>query len=162
MLTKMKTIMVILGGGGHTKQLLPLVDRLKNKYKIEYVVRKDGKPAKESIKGRVFKIMNPRTMQDKNPFLVTLKLFPYTLEAFSILAKSKAEAIIICGPAVSVPIAFLGKLIFRKKLIFIESWSRVKSKSLSGRLIGWMADLIFVQWQENKSYSRAIYAGRFG
>jgi len=158
----MKTIMVVLGGGGHTKQLLHLVEKLNEKYNLEYVVRKDGKPAKKALKGRIFKIMNPRTMQDKNPFLVTLKLIPYTLESLWILGKSKADAIIICGPAVSVPLAFLGKLFFRKKLIFIETWSRVKTKSLSGKLISWMADLIFVQWKENKNYKKAIYAGRFG
>jgi len=158
----MKTVMVVLGGGGHTKQLMPLIERLSKRYKIEYVIRKDGKPARKSIKGRIFKIMNPRTMQDKNPFLVTFKLFPYTIEAFWILSKSNSNAIIICGPAVSVPIAFLGKLLFRKKLIFIESWSRIKSGSLSGKLVAWLSDLIFVQWPGNKSYKKAIYAGRFG
>lgn len=158
----MKTVMVVLGGGGHTKQLLPLIERLKEKYEIEYIVRKDARPGKKPIKGRIFKIMNPRTMQDYNVFLVTLKLIPYTLQALSILSKSKAEAIIVCGPAVSIPISFLGKLLFRKKLIFIESWSRIKCKSLSGKLIGWLADLVFVQWEQNKNYKNAVYAGRLG
>lgn len=158
----MKTIMVVLGGGGHTKQLLPLIERLKERYEIEYVVRKDAKPGKKPIKGRIFKIMNPRTMQDYNPFIVIFKLFPYTIQSLFILGKSKANAIIVCGPAISIPIAFLGKLLFRKKLIFIESWSRVWSKSLSGKLVGWLADIVFIQWKQNKNYKNAIYAGRFG
>lgn len=157
-----KTIMMVLGGGGHSDQIMTLSKRLEKRCNIEYVVKKDAKSGKGKLRGKIFRIMNPRTMQDKNSLLVILKLVPYTIQALNILSKSKARAIVICGPAVSIPLAFLGKILFRKKLIFIESWSRVKTKSLSGKLIGRFADLILVQWKENKSYGKSIYAGRLG
>jgi hypothetical protein len=55
-------------------------------------------------------------------------------------------------------------MLFRKRLIFIESWSRVYSKSLSGRLLSPMADLVFVQWSEQleRNYPKATFAGRLG
>jgi len=154
--------MIILGGGGHSEQLIPLSEKLEKNYKIEYIVKKDARPGKKKIKGKIFKIINPRPMDDANPIKTILRLFPYSFQAIQILIKSKAEAIICCGPAISVPISIMGKIFFRKKLIFIESWSRVKSKSLSGKLISHFSDLIFVQWKENKSYKKAIYAGRLG
>jgi UDP-N-acetylglucosamine:LPS N-acetylglucosamine transferase len=159
-----QTLLIVLGGGGHTEQMLNLVDMLGKKYNYEYVVGDSDVLSQKRIRlpGKIFKLSNPRTMQDKNPLIVTLKLVPYTLEAKYTLFKSHASAMVICGPAISVPIAFLGKLFFRKKLIFIESWSRVKSKSLSGKLIGWLSDIVFVQWKENKNYRNSIYAGRLG
>lgn len=156
------TLMFVLGGGGHTQQLLPLVEKLEDKYNLEFVIRKDGRPGKKKIKGKIFKILNPRPMNDSNSIKTIFRLFPYTFEAIKILFRSEAKAIIICGPAVSIPLAFLGKIFFRKKVIFIETWSRVKSKSLSGKLIEPFADLSFVQWKENKKYNNAIYAGRLG
>jgi len=157
-----KTILIVLGGGGHTQQMLILAERLKEKYNIEYVIKKGGKKGGKKLEGKIFKIIDPRKMKDYNKAVVILKLIPYSIQAFKILSKSKAQAIIICGPAVSVPLAFLGKIFFRKKIIFIESWSRVKSKSLSGKLINPFSDLIFVQWKKNKEYKKAIYAGRLG
>lgn len=157
-----KTLMFVLGGGGHTKQLLMLVEKLIEEYEIEYVVRKDGRPSKKKLGGKIFSISNPRPMDNANSIKTIFRLFPYTLEALKILKKSKADVIIICGPAISVPLAFLGKIIFKKKVIFIESWSRVKSKSLSGKLISNFSDKIFVQWKNNKNYPQAIFAGRLG
>lgn len=157
-----ETLMVVLGGGGHTEQLLYLSEKLEKKFDIEYVVKKDARRGKRKIKGRIFKIINPRPMDNSNLLASLFRLIPCTIQSLKILKKSKAKTIINCGPAISVPISFLGKFLFRRKIIFIESWSRVKSQSLSGKLISRFSNLIFVQWRENKKYKKAIYAGRLG
>jgi len=160
----MNAILVVLGGGGHTKQILKLVDMLGNKYKYEYVIGKDDELSgkKIKIKGKIFKITNPRRMEDKSLIKVFLKFIPSSIEAISILLKSKARVILTCGPALSIHLCIIGK-IFGKKIIFLESWSRVYSKSLAGRFTYPFADLFFVQWpQEKKNYKNAIYAGRLG
>jgi UDP-N-acetylglucosamine:LPS N-acetylglucosamine transferase len=158
----MKTLLIVLGGGGHSQQLLPLVEKLEKTHNIEYLIKKDGKPGKKKLRGKVFRIINPRPMDDPNELKTFFRLFPYTIQAIRILSNSKAEAIITCGPAIAIPVAIIGKIFFGKKLIFIESWSRVKSKSLSGKIIEPFADKIFVQWRDNKNYKDAIYAGRLG
>jgi UDP-N-acetylglucosamine:LPS N-acetylglucosamine transferase len=67
------------------------------------------------------------------------------------------------GPALSLHVTWLGKFLFGKKIIFLESWSRVYTKSLAGRLTYPFADLFFVQWKEElKNYPKATYAGRLG
>lgn len=164
-MNKKKTILVVLGGGGHTKQLLKLVKQLGKSFNYEYVLASDDKLSEKSIqfKGRIFRIINPRKMEDKNILKVILKFFPSTIQTITILLKSKAECILAAGPALSLHVAYLGKFLFRKKFIFLESWSRVYTKSLAGRLTANFADLIFVQWsQELKNYPKAIYAGRLG
>jgi UDP-N-acetylglucosamine:LPS N-acetylglucosamine transferase len=160
-----KTILVVLGGGGHTRQLLELVRRLGKRYSYEYLSASDDNLSEKMIelKGPLFKIFNPRKMEDKNILKVILKFIPSTMQLFFVFLKSKSDCILCAGPALSLHVAFLGKFLFRKKVIFLESWSRVYSKSLAGRFTYPFADLSFVQWlQERKNYPQAIYAGRLG
>jgi beta-1,4-N-acetylglucosaminyltransferase len=159
-----KQFLIVLGGGGHTEQMLKLVENFNRNYQISYVIKKKDKITVNRIKtpGKIYYMSNPREMEDKNIIKVILKMIPSSLDAIKILLKAKPHYIISCGPAISLPILFLGK-IFRKKIIFIESWSRIYSKSLSGRIAYCFSDLFFVQWKElKKSYPKAIYAGRLG
>ncbi len=160
-----KVILAVLGGGGHTKQLLRLVKQLGSKYDYEYIIASDDNLSEKKIEfmGPMFKILNPRRMEDKNIPKVILKFVPSTIQLFFSLLRSKSEYILAAGPALSLHVAFLGKFMFGKKIIFLESWSRVYTKSLAGRLTYPFADLFFVQWpQEMKNYPEAIYAGRIG
>jgi beta-1,4-N-acetylglucosaminyltransferase len=160
-----KTIMVVLGGGGHTKQMLELVNLLGGHYDYEYVISSEDNLSEKKIKinGRVSKIVNPRSMQDKNVLKVIIKFLPSTIQALNLLFKSKSSCILSAGPALSLHLSFLGKFLFGKKVIFLESWSRVYSKSLAGKFTYPFADLFFIQWpQEKSNYPKAVYAGRLG
>ena len=160
-----KTLLVILGRGGHTEQMLRLVDSLGRNYNYEYVIGKTDSLFQKRIRipGKIFMINNPREMEDKNPLVVFFKLFRTTLDSLSVLSKSKSKYVITCGPGVGIPFSCLAKILFRKKLIFIESWSRVYLKSLAGKCLYPIADLSFVQWREQKkNYPKSIYAGRLG
>jgi len=78
------------------------------------------------------------------------------------LLKSKTRIIIACGPGFAAHICILGKIL-GKKIIFLESWSRVYSKSLAGKFVYPFSDLFFVQWpQQLKNYPKAVYVGRLG
>ena len=160
-----KTALLVLGGGGHTRQILRLVSLLGRRYNYEYLLSSDDKLSEKSIKfhGKKFRIINPRKMEDKNLGKVIIKFIPSTFQALAVLARSKSECIISAGPALSLHISFLGKFLFRKKIVFLESWSRVYTKSLAGRLTYPFADLFFIQWlEEKKNYPNSIYAGRLG
>jgi len=89
-----------------------------------------------------------------------LKTLRTVWQSILVLFETNSEVIISTGPGVAVPISILGKL-FKKKIIFVESFSRVYNKSLSGKLIYPFADLFFVQWTElEKKYPNSIYGGR--
>lgn len=157
---KMK-LLIVLGGGGHTAQMLKLVDLLGKKYQYEYITVKDDPLSmkKIKIKGDIYKISRARKGQE-NLFISAIRQIKSFLESFKILLNAKSKVIISCGPDVAVPVCFVGKIL-KKRIIFIETRSRIFAKSLSGKAICPIANLFFVQWPEmKKNYSKAIYAGR--
>ena len=49
---------------------------------------------------------------------------------------------------------------FQKKIVFIESFAKTNSKTLSGKFIYKFADLFYVQWETMlKEYPKAKYKG---
>jgi len=159
-----KKILVILGGGGHTVQMLRLVEKLGNNFIYGYVVGYDDQLSEKGIKikGEIYHIYDLRDKKDKSLILVGFKLVPSLLSSFFVLRKSKPNMIVGCGPGLCIPIIFLAKF-FGVKTIFIESWVRSKKKSITGKILYYFSDLFFVQWPDlRRIYKRAIFAGRLG
>lgn len=154
-------LLVVLGEGGHTAELLNLVSLLGLKYKYHYILsKKDNISSKKiAIPGPVHRLYRAR---EKNTKLIdaVIKTLIDGLKSFLIIIRVKPEAILSCGPAIAVPVSIAGKIL-GKRVIFIETGSRVNYLSLTGRIMYYYADLFFVQWpQLKKKHSRAIYAGR--
>lgn len=81
------------------------------------------------------------------------------IKSVQIVIKEKPDVIISTGALATFPLCFIGKII-GKKIIYIESFARIDSPSLTGRLIYPFADLFLIQWEElKKVYPRAIYIG---
>jgi beta-1,4-N-acetylglucosaminyltransferase len=158
-------VAIILGSGGHTRQMLWLVDRLGDKYQYSYIIANTDTTSQKHIKipGKVYQIYDTRLKTDTNIFKIILKFIPSTLQAIKVLSKIKPKVIIGCGPGMCLHMLWLAKYIFRSKLIFFESWVRVHHKSISGKLIYPFADLFIVQWKSLiKQYPKAIFGGRLG
>lgn len=107
-----------------------------------------------------YRVLNPREKKDRNWLWIACKLAIASVQSLGVLSRSNASTIVACGPALSVPVCVLAKL-FRKKVIYVESWSRVRTRSLSARLTRPFADLFFVQSSRLKAPG-VIYAGRLG
>ena len=155
-------LMFVLGMGGHTEQMIRLVDALGKKYEYEYVIAEDDKISEKKIKfpGKIHKIKRTRGAHE-SLFSSIFRNIVRSFELIPLMARSKSAAIIACGPDIAATVCFVGKL-FGKKVVFLESWSRVYSKSYSGRFVYLFADKFFVQWpQMKKFYKKAIYAGQF-
>ncbi len=92
----------------------------------------------------------------RNPF----KLFKNFIQSLKILYKERPDVIITTGAGVVVPLCYIGKAI-GVKIIFIESFARITSRSLSGVFIYPIADLFFVQWRSvlSKYGKKAVYGG---
>ena len=96
----------------------------------------------------------------------TLLAFLYTIP---LVFKIRPELLIVNGPGTCLPICvivFVFSRLFlipKCKIVFVESICRVKSLSLTGKLLYSfrLADSFIVQWAELKQkYPRAIYMGR--
>jgi UDP-N-acetylglucosamine:LPS N-acetylglucosamine transferase len=89
------------------------------------------------------------------PFLFLLNI----LQSLRVYITEKPDVIISTGALSAVPICIWAK-IFRKKVIYIESFAKMDSPNLSGRILYRFADLFIVQWESMlKFYPKAIYGG---
>jgi len=145
-------ICIVSSAGGHLIQCLKLLPTLK-KHEI-FIITFTAYHLKKSLKRlKVYQIENPRRNIKK--YIKYLPLF------FEILKKEKPTVVITTGAGVAVPVCFLSKFIFRSRLIFIESFSRIRRPSLTGRILYPITDLFFVQWRYllKKYGDKAIYRG---
>lgn len=153
----MKKVMFISSTGGHLSELLQLSSLFE---KVDYYIvtekDKSTKYLKSKHKGRVnFLIFGTKDHFLSYPF----KFFINCLLTIYIFLKIKPAIIITTGTHTAVPMCYLGKL-FRKKIIFIETFANSETKTLSGRMVYPIADLFIVQWKNMlKEYPKAIYGG---
>jgi len=91
-------------------------------------------------------------------------LFPFQLiaagfQSFRILRRERPEVIICTGVLAMIPLCLIGK-IMGSKLVYIESFAKVSTPTLTGRLLYHFADKFYVQWPELLSvYPKATYLG---
>jgi beta-1,4-N-acetylglucosaminyltransferase len=77
--------------------------------------------------------------------------------AIFVLLKERPDLVVTTGAGVAVPFLFLARLL-GAKAAFVESITRVKSLSLSARLVSPFAE-VYVQWPElHQNYPKTIYA----
>lgn len=154
-------MLVVLGEGGHTTELLNLVNLLGNRYSYYYIISKEDNLSEDRIEfsGPVYRLNRPRG-KDTKALKAASQTFLTGINALGILLQVRPDAILSTGPALAVPVSILGKLL-GAKVIFVETGSRVKSLSLTGRIMYRWANLFFVQWpQLAEKLPKAIYAGR--
>ena len=117
------------------------------------------------------KVENFRTnLSDKVYFVKEInrkeKLFlvKFAFMAFKqlfIFLKERPTHIVTTGALCAYPLIRIAKL-FKKKVIYIESYARVYDLSLTGKKVYNHADLFLVQWPElAEKYEKAIYVGSF-
>lgn len=87
------------------------------------------------------------------------KLLVNSFKSLRLYFAEKPDVIICTGVLAMVPLCLICKL-FGKKLIFIESFAKVTSPTMSGKLLYHFADQFYVQWpQMLEVYPDAIYVG---
>ena len=96
---------------------------------------------------------------NRKELLFIPKFIGNSFRALRIIMKERPKVMITTGVLAIVPLALLMKL-FGGKLIYIESFAKVTSKTLSGKLLYRFADQFYVQWEEMlKLYPKAIFKG---
>ncbi len=79
---------------------------------------------------------------------------------WQIFRKERPHLIVSTGAEIAIPVVLVGKL-FRAKALHIECGAQVVHPSVTGRVMYWLADALFVQWPELlTAYGpRAAYRG---
>ncbi|HHT7237423.1 TPA: PssD/Cps14F family polysaccharide biosynthesis glycosyltransferase [Bacillus cereus] len=139
--------------GGHLEQLMMLYPMMKKNESFILTEKTNYEFNSKDIKQYDVIQINRREFTFFFKFII---LFVQTL---IILLKEKPDVVISTGALATVPMCLLAKL-FKKKLIFIESFSKITSPTITGRLMYKYADLFLVQWEDMKKfYPDATYGG---
>ncbi len=160
-------ILVVLGAGGHTKQMLRLVDLLGTDFTYSYVIPDYDQVSagKIRIPGPVYRIKQPREKKHGHtdgPLTVLAKMPRALWTAWRILGKTRPDLVLGAGPSLQIPIALVAR-VRGVPHIFIETASKIEFLSFTGRLVYHLrlADRFYVQWESLAAmYPRARYAGR--
>lgn len=158
-------LLVVLGEGGHTRQMLRLVELLGPGYAYHYVAVEGDElsTARLPHPGPVHRLPRPRSKvggRTDPTWVAAWQTLRCTVQALGLVRRVRPHAVVGAGPAISVPVSLAGKM-WGAKVIHVESASRVRRLSLTGRILYPVADLFFVQWEGLRArHPRAIYAGR--
>ncbi len=147
-----KKICFAASSGGHFEQLMRLYPMMKeNSFIITEYAHYEVNT--KSVKTYYLKQINRKELG------FPLLMIYNCLKSLMIFLHEKPDYVISTGALATIPICLLAKL-FRKKLIFIESFAKVTTPTLTGKLMYRFADRFYVQWEEMLSiYPGAIFKG---
>lgn len=164
--------MIVLGSGGHTSEMMSLVAALDKKryHPRHYVIASSDPLSLEKVKQfeepststannfywtPVFRSRNVHQSYISSVF-TTLIAF---LKSLPIVYNSRPDVILCNGPGTCVPIClaqFLLRVFFINqecKIVFVESFCRTESLSLTGKILRYFTNLFVVQWPALTDFS---------
>jgi beta-1,4-N-acetylglucosaminyltransferase len=159
---------IVLGSGGHTSEMLNILRQtssFRQDYNRIYIISSgDGFSAskanafeKEVQSNRNFKILTVRRARRVHQSFWTAPLSTLLClaDCTKVLYQNPSDIIITNGPGTGVCVV-LASIILRfffvrsssMRTIFIESWARVRTLSLSGKILKYFVDRFVVQWPQ--------------
>ena len=150
--------MFVSSAGGHLTQML----RLQGDYdgKLSVVVT-ERTPATERLNDELESVVFflPHGGREK-PFSFAGKFAWNVVVSLLRVIWYRPKVVISTGAHTAVPTCIFAKLL-GGKVIFIESFARIRTPSLTGRILYIFSDRFYVQWPELKRfYKRAWYKGK--
>ncbi|KAL7647458.1 UNVERIFIED_CONTAM: hypothetical protein RMT77_001054 [Armadillidium vulgare] len=169
--------LIFLGSGGHTSEMVKIVQNLNFDHYASrhYVVASTDTISankieqiekKKDLNSDYYVHIIPRSREVGQSWFTTIfSTFYSFIFSFYIVLKIKPNLVLCNGPGSCVPIcisAFILKILYLNvKIIFIESICRVKTLSLSGKILYYFCDDFFVQWPHlYRKFPGSKYLGR--
>lgn len=148
----MKKICFAASSGGHLEQL-NMLKPLMDKHDSYILTEKTNYNFETGRKTFYLYQIN------RSELLFIFKFLFIFIKSFFIFLREKPDFIISTGALCTIPTCIIAKL-FRKKVIFIESFAKVKSQSITGKIMYKFADLFLIQWEDlYEFYPKATYGG---
>lgn len=153
----MKKVIFISSTGGHLSELMQL-KRIFNNYDYHIITEKTDTTIK--LKNEYGKRIDYLVYGARNYLFSYIFKFSYNIiKSFFLYLKIRPDVIVTTGAHTAVPICYIAKF-FKKKIIFVESFARVNSKSMSGKMINKISDVFLVQHKELLDvYENSTYKG---
>ena len=152
-----KKVLFISSTGGHLAEMLMLKDMFK---KYDYHIITEKTKSTINMKDTYKEKINYMIYGTKDhPFSYPFKLLANCFKSLYYYFKIRPEFIVTTGAHTAGPMCLIGK-IFGSKVIYIETFANIHTKTITGRLIYKVADLFVVQWESMlEVYPKATYGG---
>lgn len=152
---KKKRVMFISSVGGHLTQMLEL-NKIFDDY--DYVLITEKTDVTLDLKDK-YKMDFLMYGTRKYIFHYLLVCFVNFFKTIYLFIKYRPKVIVTTGTHTTVMMCYLG-WIMRRKIIFIESFAKRESTTLSGKMVYPIATTFIVQWEDMlKFYPKAKYFG---
>lgn len=151
--TKNKKVGFISSSGGHFEQLMmlkPLMETYDS-----FIVTEKTNYNNFSSNNRVYLLKQINRKEKLFLFILIINI----ISSINIFIKERPDVLISTGVLSTIPLSIIAKL-FRTKVIYIESFAKINSPTITGKLLYKLADRFYVQWEPLlKYYPNAIYIG---
>ncbi|KAL8568879.1 hypothetical protein ACOMHN_061455 [Nucella lapillus] len=170
------SVLIVVGSGGHTKEILILTEKLGAQYSPrQYVVastdsismKKILKSEENAVDTKYVVYSVPRSREVKQSWFTTFFTTLYaSLYSLRLVVRLRPQIILCNGPGTCVPICCAGLLLkwlglADTKIVYVESICRVETLSLSAKLLYPFSDSLIVQWPSLlEKYPKCQYIGR--
>ncbi|XP_037612439.1 UDP-N-acetylglucosamine transferase subunit ALG14 homolog [Sebastes umbrosus] len=174
------SVVVVAGSGGHTTEILRLMECLSAAYTPRhYVIADTDRMSEEKIctfesskqhsdsesQFTICRIPRSREVHQSwsSSVVSTLDALRYSLP---LVFRLRPDVVLCNGPGTCVPLCAAGLLLGilgmkKVSIVYVESICRVQTLSLTGRILYPMSDYFFVQWSSLRDkYPKSIFLGR--
>jgi len=144
-------VCVAFSSGGHYMETMQLMDTLKE-FDTFYVTV--FAPTTRDL---------PKTYYLKDSAIGVLRsMILNSFISLKVILKEKPHVVLTTGAEIVIPLCYLCKILFRTKIIFLETFARITSPSFTGKMVYPIADLFIVQWPSLLKFygAKAKYIGR--
>ena len=150
-----KRICLVASGGGHLMELMKLVPAVEGH--DFYIVTEKNVASENTIKKyRHYYVLQ----QERRTWDFVFRFAFNIMASLFYLIKEKPDCIISTGAGAAYPTCRIGKML-GKKVIFVESFCRIKTPTKTAEMVYPFADYFLIQWEElKKFFPKAEYHGK--
>ena len=153
----MKKVLFVSSTGGHLAEMM-MLNSLFSKYDYHIITEKTKTTInlKDKYKNKInYMIYGTKDHKLTYPF----KLLANSFKGLYYYFKIRPEFIVSTGAHTGGLMCLIGHL-FGSKIIYIETFANMKTKTITGKLVYKFADLFIVQWENMLNiYPKAVYGG---
>lgn len=153
----MPKVLFISSTGGHLTEMMQLKSLFK---KYDYYIITEKTKSNLYLKDEYTGKVSFLVYGTKDHLFTYIFKFSYNIiKTLFMYFKVNPDYIITTGTHTAGPMCYLGK-IFGSKIIYVETFANIKTKTITGKLIYPIADYFIVQWESMlELYPKAKYGG---
>ena len=135
-----KKLCFAASSGGHFEQITMLAPLMK---KYESFIVTERTQYEASIDGEQIYYLQ---QVNRNEALFLFRMTVNTFKSMRLFFKEKPDVVITTGVLAVVPLCLIAK-VFKKRLIYIESFAKVSSPTKTGQILYRLAEQFYEQWE---------------